>query len=179
MPNPWNLLAFHRPGHDTPGGTPNHKTGNPLLDNRLHPNTEDFTPLFPKNPQPDKKSEADTPSTVASGDGTETGITEEFGTANLGAELSLNTGASGENTGATANTPTIQPFDIANTPTIQPFDTANTPASQPFDTAYVDTSLLGNTNTPQDFTVGSTFPNINLGFGAKTRRSARDFRLRA
>lgn len=81
----------------------------------------------------------------------------------LGSILSFNTGVTGDNNVATTN-PAI---------------------TQPYDTAFLDSSLSGiNTNTPQNPSYQSggdnPFPDygFNFEFGAKARRSPRDFRLR-
>lgn len=173
MPNPWNLLNFRRPGHDQPGGPPNHSSGNWLID-KLIGNTEDFTPLYPGHPDsahtdvaptnpaptdPKKKSEVD-PST----------------------NDALNADGKSE---PGNNEPSVQPDDTANSgmyPSENSGVTANTAITQPLDTAFLDPSLSGSPNpSPDSFAVSSAFSDdgLDLGLGAKTRRSARDFRLRA
>lgn len=215
LANPWNLLGFRRPGHDTPGGTPNHKSGNDFLD-KLRGNTEDFTPLYPSEtatptpgatptPTPgDKKSEVDTPSTVAYNDGTTDTtdastnlLPQSFGSINLDTDFSSNAGATSQ-TGKTetdANL-SVQLTDTNTLGSILSFNTGitgdnnaattNPAIAQPYDTAFVDSSLSGNNeNTPQDpsYQAGgdNPFPDygLNFGFGVKARRSPRDFRLLA
>ena len=86
----------------------------------------------------------------------------QAGTTKLGTDVSFNSGATGENTGAASDTSTTQPFN----------------------TAFVAPDLSGTANTEQDpfgqansFTTGSALPSFGDTLVTKARRSARDFRV--